>query len=149
MPTLTKKVERASHWMLREELFGAETILAICALWAAHTLLSGPSNFIRHHADYALLVEIMRNESRWGFLAAAACLFHVLGLGFLTLETAPTLSVSSRCLGLFLSGFLWSVIGWSFLLGNPDSLTAVPLIMIGLTALWTLMRFPFVPKQPQ
>lgn len=146
MPRFDRLLTRMGDWMLRVELlFGPETIIALCSLWASDKLLSPPSNFAGHLAAYSMARSIISDEQSWGVGAGVGAIVHIVGLALLSLRAAPLVSIICRCFGLIVSGFCWSVMGWSFLLGDLDSLPAMPFILIGVVALWTLLRFPLVP----
>lgn len=141
-----RDLNRLSRCMLRMELYAIEVTLTVCSLWAASCLLTPPSNFAANANSWAFLQSMQIHETTWGLLAAGGAITKAVGLALLLFDFLPALSLLLRCTGLAISGFLWSVIGVSFLLGNSDSVASIPLIMLGASSWWTLVRFPCVPK---
>lgn len=139
-------LDRLAKRMLRAELYAIEIILAICSLWAATHLMTPTRVFDTYANGYAFMRGLLKHEEYWGFIAAIGAIAKVLGLGLFTLDVTPRLSILLRCFGLTVSGFFWTVTGSSFLMGNPDSIAGLPLVMLGASAWWTLLRFPAVPK---
>lgn len=88
------------------------------------------------------------HEPDWGLFAAISAMLTALGLTLLALRVVFSTGLVMRCIGLLMSGFFWTLMGCSFLIGNPDSVAAVPLILLGASAWWTLIRFPTVPRCP-
>ena len=137
-----------SRRMLSLERFGVETFLFVCSTWAARRLLTPPSNFAGYEAGFAFMAAMKLHEADWGVGIAVAAVLQLVGLGLAGLRRSPMLSMQMRCIGLLMSGFFWTVIGSSFLVGNPDTIAGVPLVLLGCSAWWTLLRFPSLPNHP-
>ncbi len=139
---------RLARFMLSAERFGMECLLAVCNMWAAHKLTTPPSNFQFYESGYAFMKGLQIHEPDWGLFAAISAMLTALGLTLLALRVVFSTGLVMRCIGLLMSGFFWTLMGCSFLIGNPDSVAAVPLILLGASAWWTLIRFPTVPRCP-
>lgn len=139
-------LDRLAKWMIRAELYGVEVILCICSLWAATHLLAPGNTFASYSPGFAFMRYVIMRDDYWGFIAAVAVLAKVSGLSLFMLGLAPGPSMALRCVGLMISSFFWTMVGASFLIGNPNSIAGVPLILLGASAWWTLLRFPAVPQ---
>lgn len=142
------RMARLTREMLVAERFGVELIVTISSVWAAWKMLSGPSNYAFCPNDYALLVHFQLREQGAGFFAAIAALLMTIGLSGTLLGSCLSCSTWFRCIGLAMGGVFWTVLGVSFVFGNPDSVAGVPFILMGISSWWTLIRFPSVPGLP-
>lgn len=131
--------------MLQAERYGVEVLLAASSLWAASRLLTPPNNFVLYASNYAMAERLQASELLWGLLAAASCLLEIAGLLVGAFRIAQPIGLALRCFGLVLGGFFWSVIGWSFFMGNPNTIAGLPFALMGASAWWTLLRFPTIP----
>lgn len=136
---------RLTRKMLLAERVGVELIVTVCSVWAAWKMLTGPSNYSLCPHDYALLVHFQVREQGAGFFAAISAVMMTLGLSGSWLHFCPLCSTWFRCVGLAMGGVFWTVLGVSFLVGNPDSVAGVPFALMGISAWWTLIRFPSAP----
>jgi hypothetical protein len=130
--------------MLAVERVNAEVSLALSSAWAAHQLLTGASDFDLYRPGYFLLVTMDVPERGFGAIAAIGALGSILGLLLCVVGFLWQCGMVFRCLGLALSGVFWAAMGTSFLIGNPSTVAGVPLLFLGLSAWWILIRFPTV-----
>jgi hypothetical protein len=126
------------------EPYTLEGFLTLCSVWAAFVLYNPPSNFATFPAAFAIAERMQGSERVWATTALIGAISKVLGLLLAALDAAPNLSFGIRCGGLVISGIFWSVMGTSAVLGNIDSLFGVPGLLLGLSAVWTLVRLPAV-----
>lgn len=135
-----------SRTMRGLEPYFAEGALSICSVWACYVLLMPPSNFATYPASFYLADWLVNGEQAWGVVAAIAAALKVVGLGITWRRPHSELAIVCRCFGLGLSGFFWTLMGLSTVVGNPDTLFGMPaIIMIASSAWWTLARFPTIP----
>lgn len=136
---LTNKVSKS---MRSVEPYTLEGFLTLCSFWAAYVLYHPPSNFATFPEAFAIAERMQGSEAVWGTTALIGAMSKLIGLVLTALEVGEGLSFFIRCIGLVISGIFWSVMGTSSALGNTDSLFGVPSLLLGLAALWTLLRMP-------
>lgn len=134
--------DRLSLRMLNAERFMVEIFLCISSIWAAAKFLTLPKYFTLYMSGYAFLTDLNITEQDWGLIAAIAAALKIIGLTMTMFRFCRGCGLAMRCVGLLISGFFWNVLGLSFLMGNSDSVTAIPMALMGCAAWWTLIRFP-------
>lgn len=135
-----------SSKMRRAEPYKSEVVLTLCSFWAAFVLYNPPSNFASFPAAFAIAERMQGAEWLWATAALSGALIKTLGLMLTAASEAQTFAFWCRCMGLVISGIFWGAMGTSTTLGNPDTLFGVPGILMGLTAVWVLLRFPRMPS---
>ena len=136
----------ASMKMRSIEPYKVEVVLTLCSLWAAWVLYHPPSNFSTFPAAFAIAERMQGQEWIWATAALVGAALKAIGLILTLASEAPSISFYMRCSGLIISGIFWTVLGTSATLGNPDTLFGVPGFLMGLSALWILVRFPKMPS---
>lgn len=128
------------------EPYKTEVFLTLCSTWAAWVLYHPPSNFISFPASFAIAERMQGQEWVWASAALIGAILKACGLILSLAREAPSISFYMRCTGLIISGIFWTVMGTSATLGNPDTLFGVPGFLMGLSAVWVLLRFPKMPS---
>jgi hypothetical protein len=136
---ITNKISRG---MRSVEPYTLEGFLTLCSFWAAFVLYHPPSNFASFPATFAIAERMQGSESFWATTALMGAILKLLGLLLTAMNVADGPSFFVRCVGLVISGIFWSIMGTSSALGNPDGLFGVPGLLLGVAALWTLLRLP-------
>jgi hypothetical protein len=142
------ELDRFGTRMRLLEPYGTEGLLILCSLWAGWTLTANPLNFPIRPEIFHVASLIQPNERVWGIFALISALTKIVGLLLTFIRRLFVFAVLLRCLGLSLSTLFWLIMGSSLLVGNPDSVFALPIITQGLSALWVLIRFPVFPVAP-
>lgn len=136
-----------SKRMLSLEPYALEGFLTLCSFWAAYVLFTPPSNFAAFPKAFAFVEQMQGKESLWATMVLVGAASKAIGLALVAVPPAGGVSFILRCVGLMISGFFWTVIGISSMLGNPDTLMGFPGFLMGLSAVWVLLRFPVNPAE--
>lgn len=136
---------RAS-WQKLVELFYTDTkamegLLSFASLWVALRLFDPSFDFDTNLA-YSQMLAFGLGATAWGSIFLITALAKLAGLMLLTIGTLPKLSSRLRSTGAFASGCGWAIVGQSFYIGNPYSLSSGVLVLLGAAAFWILIRGP-------
>lgn len=146
-PRANAFLDRMANRLVTSEQYLFEVTLTACSVWGAWVLFHPPSNFLVYPGSYKLLIAINPNEDFWAVLLTLGACLKFFGLHFCLLYRAHGLGLTCRILGLGISGFFWPIFGLSAYLNNPDTMAGVPIGIVGITAWWTLLRFPWTPAR--
>lgn len=124
---------RSANWHLFTVL---DVILSIASIWVGYILLTPPSNFEAFPKQFALIINITKSEQAWGAFALIAAGFKI-GALIVRAYGSVYVATAARGIGRSMSGVLWTLIGTSYLIANPEYSVFGPIgIMFGNFALW-------------
>jgi hypothetical protein len=139
-PTLSSLPQR----LARLEPYAIEVVLSLSSLWAAWVLTTGPGNFLVYPHAFELASRL-GNEHEWACAGIIAATLKISGL--LLCRTAwVCTALVLRLSGIAMSGSFWFLLGLSAVEGNPDTLFGFPVLLLGISAWWLLIRFPTLPN---
>ncbi len=121
-----------------------EIVLSASSLWA-YWYFRGSYNLAIDEVRFALPFEFA-SRSFWSLALLTAALMKTGGMTACLLRL-PTIGLPLRLIGLAFSGTIWGIFGLSSILSQP-SLFAFPVLTLGLSAWWLLLRFPSMPRGP-
>jgi hypothetical protein len=139
-----RRLDAISAWMLRIERLAIELMLSACSGWAAWKFEVTPDILAEQSFQTHLLQDFSASRHFWAAYALVASLSKLIGIYDCRRTGGSTFGLILRCLGLSMSGVLWCVIGASYLEGPLTSVASVPLVLLGASAWWALVRYPFV-----
>ena len=138
-----------SRQLARAHPYAIELILMLSAAWTARCLFLRPASMQASFAAYyRLMGRLDDNERFWAGLAAVAATALLLGLASLPSHPLAAVSVALRIVGLAVAGFLFVVLGCSWLAGSTESIAAGLTLLLGLSAWAELIRSPNLPRAP-
>ena len=123
-------LQRAEPWV-------PEALVALVCAWLAKCFFLMPSNYVTNPTAFGLLRDIMGWEHGWAWIASTAAVCTAIGM-----FRVPRCRTAIRCIGLSCACVVCGCSGTSFLLGNPDALSSMPLVVIGLIGLGVLTAWP-------
>ncbi len=140
-------LNQVSDRLLYTEQYAIELTLTLASLWGSWVFFHPPSNFEMFPGSYRFLIAINNDENFWGALLLIGALLKFLGLNLCIVYHKHGVGLFCRIVGLAISGFFWPLFGLSSFTNNPDTLTGVPIGIVGIGAWWTLLRFPWMPSR--
>jgi hypothetical protein len=145
MRRITDVLDSLSPRMVRLEAYAIEVELSFCSLWAAWVLLvaEGWSDVINANSAFVLTANF-GSQTIWGSVAFIGATAKLTGL-LLSRTHFSGLVLMLRIGGLWISGTFWLILGLAAVGGHPHSLFGVPIILLGVSAWWVLIRFPTLP----
>ena len=143
MPGL-QVLERLSRRIARAEPYRAEVFLSLCSLWAARSLWEAPTNLLS--GNHLWMSQFDGNDTHWALLISFAAAAKIIGL-LLCIGRKSSLGLSLRVTGLAISGFFWVGLGISALKFSSFSIHGMPMVLFGVAAWLTLLRFPSMPRR--
>ncbi len=138
--------DRLSARLFAAEPYAIESFLALISIWGAWALFHPPSNFAAYRGAYLWISSIDSVEEHWASLLVLNAALTVSGLVLCLVFRRHSLGLTARLGGLAISGFFWTLLGLSTLLGNIDTLLGFPVFLIGVSAWVVLLRFPTMPS---
>lgn len=131
------------------ERYALEVMLSLSNLWAAWVLLSAGSwqNIISARSALAMAANL-GPETHWGYAALIGATTTIVGLSLCRTPLVGTPLVL-RLLGIAISGAFWFILGASAIYGNPNALFGLPIMLLGISAWWLLIRLPPLPDSAQ
>jgi hypothetical protein len=136
------RFDRIVIWLRLTEPIMLELCQTLAMAWVSIRLLSPPSNYEAYVAGFRFLATLGLTEWVLGCLTATCSLLSFLGFILSAFAKVMDIGPLLRCLALSIAGFFWTTLGASFLTGNIDSLSSVPLMIFGILAWWTILRSP-------
>jgi hypothetical protein len=146
MTRMTDFLQGLPHRMEKLEAYAIEIVLALSNLWAAVALLSRTRDPFTAFQTAFALASRLGSEEHWACVAFIAGATKLVGLGISPTRFVCTALVL-RIGGLGISGAFWFLLGLSTIYGNPHTLFGFPIMLLGISAWWLLIRFPTLPDR--
>lgn len=110
---------------------GFEFALMLCGFWAAWVLYTPPSNFGTFRSSFALAAMLSKSETTWATIALSSALCFLTGFALAVIDWRVRCAWRFIQVGIVLSVLFWTAMGMSTVLGNPDTLYGVPILVMG------------------
>lgn len=137
-------LNRMSRSLQGLERYAIEIVLSLSEMWIAWRLLMPPPKF-DNAPNFAFVAELA-TEPQWACLALLAAGLKIGGLVLTATKRRPEAAIALRLAGISLSGTFWVSMGFSAVISNAQSLFGMPVLLLGVSAWWLLLRFPTIPK---
>jgi hypothetical protein len=130
--------------MVRLEAYAIEVVLSLSSLWATWVLLAGKRDPFTAFRTAFALASRLGSEEHWAYIALIGAVTKLIGL---SLSRTPFICTALvlRLLGIAIAGAFWFLLGFSTVYGNPNTLFGFPIMLLGASAWWLLIRFPTLP----
>lgn len=130
--------------MVKIEAYAIEIMLSFSSLWAAWVLLKGKQDPFTTYRAAFLIASRLGSEQHWAYVAIIGAATKLIGL-WLSRTTFICTALVLRLTGIAIAGAFWFLLGASAVYGNPDTLFGFPIMLLGVSAWWLLIRFPTLP----
>ncbi len=105
-------------------------------------LMIDPGLFLRYHQAFRFISAVP--EWVWATFVSIATALHIVGwmLSWSTSWSVRRLGGVLRAVGLDMAGIFWVVFGMGLLAADPNTITSVPFVLLGLVAWSVVLRWP-------
>ena len=139
---------RVSVAFRRLDPYAIEGFTSLCSAWSAKCLLSNGHVFETTKDYYWLLKDLDTSQANWARFCIVACFLEALGVLLTVFPKSferKEVGFFLRLAGLSMSAIFWGIVGLSFVLANTDAIPSLPMLMVGCTAFWCIVRSPKMP----
>lgn len=138
-------LHKISWSLLRLEQYAIEFFLSVSSVAASVALVRAPLDMrVAYGPYFSLLADITQDTRIWGVVVLGAALLKLAGLAACAFGQ-PNAGLPLRCMGLAISGTFWTIAGISAALANSITIGGIPMVLMGLSSWWLLVRFPSIP----
>ncbi len=137
-------LNRLAVWQLSAERWVLEVMLTLSSSYAAIALATVDPGRGVWPGAYALPTSLPGSEIAWAIAFSVGAVCKIAGLMLCTWK--PPKGFILRCIGLAISASLWATLGLARLMADPHTLFGAPILLLGVSSWWLLLRSPSVRR---